>query len=421
MAKSHLAPVWSKVTDLEVVSGKGALITTRDGVEYLDFTSGIAVTSTGHCHPKVVAAIQSQAERFIHAQVNCYTHDLLEPLAGKLNEITPSTVDTFFFSNSGAEATEGAVKLARQYTKKPNIIVMQGSFHGRTAQTMAMTTSKTGYRAGHAPLPAGVFVANTPDFASTGESEEEAVERCLAYLDYLLAAQTAPSETAAIVLEPVQGEGGYLPFPKTFIQGVYERAKANGILFIADEVQSGFGRTGKFFAIEHYGIDPDIMIMAKGLASGFPISAIGAGEEIMAKWPVGSHGGTYGGNPLGCAAAIATIEVLSEPGFLENVQARGSQLMTGLREIAARDKSIGDVRGLGIMIGTTIVDPATSKPDAGRTSRMLTHAKEESKVILMNAGTWNNVLRWMPPLIVTEEQVSRGLAAFQAALEATAQ
>ncbi len=417
--RSHLAPVWSKLTDLEVVSGSGAIVTTKDGSEYLDFTSGIAVTSTGHSHPKVVQAIKDQAERFIHAQVNVYTHDLLEPLAAKLNEITPRSVDTFFFSNSGAEATEGAVKLARQYTKKPNVIVFQGSFHGRTAQTMAMTTSKTSYRAGHSPLPSGVFVSAFPDFAATGEAENVAVDRALAYLDYLLAAQTAPSETAAMVIEPVQGEGGYLPAPKAFLEGVAKRCRDNGILFVVDEVQSGFGRTGKMFAIEHYGLEPDILLMAKGIASGFPISAIGASSEIMAKWPVGSHGGTYGGNPIGCAAALATIGVLTSDGFLDNVVERGEQLASGLRELMRQDDSIGDVRGLGLMVGSTIVKSGTRTPDGARVSQMLTHAKENGKVLLMNAGTWGNVLRWMPPLIVSEAQIGQGLAAFGAALKAT--
>ena len=417
--RSHLAPVWSKLTDLEVVSGSGAIVTTKDGSEYLDFTSGIAVTSTGHSHPKVVQAIKDQAERFIHAQVNVYTHDLLEPLAAKLNEITPRSVDTFFFSNSGAEATEGAVKLARQYTKKPNVIVFQGSFHGRTAQTMAMTTSKTSYRAGHSPLPSGVFVSAFPDFAATGEAENVAVDRALAYLDYLLAAQTAPSETAAMVIEPVQGEGGYLPAPKAFLEGVAKRCRDNGILFVVDEVQSGFGRTGKMFAIEHYGLEPDILLMAKGIASGFPISAIGASSEIMSKWPVGSHGGTYGGNPIGCAAALATIGVLTSDGFLDNVVERGEQLASGLRELMRQDDSIGDVRGLGLMVGSTIVKSGTRTPDGARVSQMLTHAKENGKVLLMNAGTWGNVLRWMPPLIVSEAQIGQGLAAFGAALKAT--
>lgn len=421
MEQSHLSPVWSKLTPLKVASGKGAIVTTTDGDEYLDFTSGIAVTSTGHCHPHVTEAIARQASRFIHAQVNCYTHDLLEPLAEKLNEITPSGIDTFFFANSGAEATEAAVKLARQATKKPNIIVFQGSFHGRTAQTMAMTTSRTGYRAGYMPLPAGVFVANVPDFAASGETEQEAVDRCLAYLDYLLAGQTAPSETAAMVIEPVQGEGGYLPMPKAFLEGVAKRCREHDILFVADEVQCGFGRTGTMFAIEQYGLVPDILVMAKGLGSGFPISAIGSRRELMERWTLGSHGGTYGGNPIGCAAAIATIEVLTEPGFLDNVVARGAQLFSGLKELQGHEPAIADVRGLGLMIGTTFVDETTRKPDAARVNAVLAHALNESRVILMNAGTWGNVLRWMPPLVVSEDQIARGLAAFAAGVKASSQ
>ncbi len=415
----RLAPVWSKLTDLEVVSGFGATVSTADGAEYLDLTSGIAVTSTGHCHPKVVEAIREQAGRFLHAQVNVYTHDLLQPLADKLAELTPDGLDTFFFSNSGAEATEGAVKLARQATKKPNIIVFQGSFHGRTAQTMAMTTSKTSYRAGHAPLPSGIFVAQSPQF-SEGGTVDDAVEAALHHLDYLLSAQTAPSETAAMVIEPVQGEGGYYPMPPAFLRGVAERCKELGILLIADEVQCGFGRTGAFFAVEHYGIVPDIMIMAKGLGSGFPISGLAASYDLMSLWPVGSHGGTYGGNPMGCAAALATIEVISADGFLAEVSARGAQLMEGLREIARHDRSLGDVRGLGLMVGSAIVEPETGRPDGARVSAMLSHALEDSKVIFMNCGTWGNVLRWMPPLVVSEAQIGQGLAAFEAALKATA-
>jgi 4-aminobutyrate aminotransferase len=419
--RSRLAPVWSKLTDLEVVSGRGAYVYTRDGEEYLDLTSGIAVTSTGHSHPKVVEAIAQQAQRFIHAQVNIYTHDLLEPLAQRLYDLTPKTIESFFFSNSGAEATEGAIKLARQYTKRPNVIVFQGSFHGRTSQAMAMTTSRTGYRAGHMPLPAGVFVAVTPGYLE-GEAvsdDDPRVERALAYLDYLLLAQSAPSETAAFIVEPVLGEGGYLPMPKRFLEGVAERAKEHGILFIVDEVQTGFGRTGKMFAVEHYRLEPDVLVMAKGLGSGFPISAIGARQEIMDRWPVGSHGGTYGGNPMGCAAALATIEVLTEPGFMENVNARARQLREGLESIAEQEESIGDVRGLGLMIGVTLLNPSTSKPDADRVAKIIAHAKKESKVLIMNAGTWGNVIRWMPPLIVDEGQIERGLDAFALALKNT--
>ena len=330
---SHLSPVWFSVTDLPVVKGEGCWVITDDGDRFLDFTAGIAVTSTGHCHPRVVEAIANQAARFIHAQVNCYRHNLLEPLAARLADLAPEGIDTFFFANSGAEATEGAVKLAKQATGKPNVIVFSGSFHGRTHMAMAMTTSKTGYRAGHGPLPAGVFVAPFPTSLGEG-SVEGRIDAALTGLRHLLTSQTAPSETAAVILEPVLGEGGYEPAPQRFIEGLVEICREQGILFIADEVQSGFGRTGAMFAVDRTGIIPDILVMAKGIASGFPISAIGASAELMAKWPVGSHGGTYGGNPIGCAAALATIEVISAPGFMDNVNERGDQLRSAITSMA---------------------------------------------------------------------------------------
>lgn len=415
---SHLADVWFQVTDLHVVSGSGCVVTTVDGAEYLDFTSGIAVTSTGHCHPAVVAAIQAQAAQFIHAQVNCYRHPLLEQLAERLAGIAPSGIDTFFFANSGAEATEAAVKLAKHATGRPNIVVFQGSFHGRSHLTMAMTTSKTGYRAGYQPLPSGVFVAPFPYAVRDGVSEAEATARALAAFDLLLAAQTAPNETAAIVMEPVLGEGGYLPAPAAFVQGIKARCEQHGILYVADEVQSGFGRAGSMFAIDALGVVPDIVVMAKGIASGFPISAIGASAEIMSRWPTGAHGGTYGGNPIGCAAALATIDVLTAPGFMANVNERGEQLREGLRALAAEHSTIVDVRGPGLMVGCELMD-ADGAPDAARVAAVAAHCRDVGHLLLMNAGTAGNVLRWMPPLIVSEAEIDQALTAFAAALVAT--
>jgi len=416
---SHLAPVWFKVTDLEVESGEGSWVTTTGGERYLDFTSGIAVTSTGHCHPQVVAAIQQQASRFIHAQVNCYTHTLLEQLAERLDAITPDGIDTFFFANSGAEATEGAVKLAKQATGRPNIVVFSGSFHGRTHMTMAMTTSKTGYRAGHSPLPSGVFVAPFPRSIGVGTLDER-IDSCLAELAHLLASQTAPGETAAIILEPVLGEGGYEQAPRRFVEGIVEICRANGILFIADEVQSGFARTGTMFAIEQTGVRPDILVMAKGIASGFPISAIGASAELMARWPVGSHGGTYGGNPIGCAAALATIDVLTADGFLDNVEARGEQLRAGLEQLASTHPVIADVRGPGLMVAIEFRDPQKGSPDGARTAAVIAHCREHSRLLLMNAGTYGNVIRFMAPLVVDIDEIDLALAALTAALNETA-
>ena len=407
---SHLSGVWFSVTDLQVESARGCWVTTTDGTEYLDFSAGIAVVSTGHCHPDVVAAIQRQAERFIHAQVNVYRHDLLEPLATRLAEITPAGIERFFFANSGAEITEAAVKLAKQATKRPNVIVFSGSFHGRTHLAMAMTTSKTGYRAGHSPLPSGVYVAPFPD--PLAEDAEAEVDGALRALKHLLKAMTAPDETAAMILEPVLGEGGYVPAPPRFVQGVVDLCREHGILFIADEVQSGFGRTGKMFAVEHYGIEPDIICMAKGIASGFPFAALGTTEELEARWPTGSHGGTYGGNAIGCAAALATIDVMTEAGFMDNVNARGEQLMDGLRAVQADDPGILQVRGLGLMVGTEFNDPA-------RVSAIQARCLSEGQLILMNAGTYGRTLRWMPPLVVNEREIDLALAAFGGAAKST--
>ena len=401
-----LADVWYRVTDLEVASGRGCVVTTTDGVDYLDFSSGIAVTSTGHCHPHVVEAIQAQASKFIHAQVNVYRHTRLVELAERLAAITPASVDTFFFANSGAEATESAVKLAKQATGRPHVIVFQGSFHGRTHLAMALTTSKTVYRAGHAPLPAGVFVAPFP-------KDDDEVESCLDAVRLLLATQTAPAETAAMLIEPVLGEGGYIPAPSAFLHGLAAIGREHGILLIADEVQSGFGRTGTMFNVEQHGLEPDVLVMAKGLASGFPISAIGASAELMARWPTGSHGGTYGGNPIGCAAAIATIDVLTAPGFLDDVQARGEQLRAGLRSLAAdEDGGVVDVRGPGLMVAAELAEPA-------RVAAVISHCLSEGRLILMNAGTFGSVIRWMPPLVVSEAEIDAALASFAKALIAT--
>jgi 4-aminobutyrate aminotransferase len=407
MSANNLSNVWFKVTDLEVSSGEGSWITTTSGDRYLDFSGGIAVTSTGHAHPRVAAAIAEQAQRFIHAQVNVYSHDLLQPLAARLAELTPDGIDTFFYANSGAEITEAAVKLAKQATGRPNIIVVQGSFHGRTHQAMAMTTSKSGYRAGHAPLPSGIFIAPYPDVHADDLDAE--VARALAGFDDLLVMVTAPSETAAVIIEPVLGEGGYTAAPAAFLEGIDARCKQHGMLFIADEVQSGFGRTGKMFAIEHYDVSPDVVCMAKGIASGFPFSALGTRRELDDRWPKGSHGGTYGGNAMGCAAALATIDVLTADGFMDHVNERGTQLADGLRELQQRHEGIVHVRALGLMI-------AAQFDTAARTSAVVSHCLRDGKLILMTAGAAGTTLRFMPPLTVTAEEIEIALSALDKAL-----
>jgi 4-aminobutyrate aminotransferase len=407
---SHISNVWAKTTDLQVVSGLGCRVTDVNGVEYLDFTAGIAAASTGHSHPKVVQAISDQAARFIHAQQNVYTHDLLEPLGARLAEITPAGIDTFFFANSSDEVLELAVKVAKHATGRHAVMVLDGAFHGRTNLTMAMSTSKAIDRAGYGPFPPGVFVAPFPDpHASDLEAE---ISRALRGLDRLFATQVVPEEVAAIIVEPVISERGYIPTPAGFIAGIAERCREHGILFVADEVQSGFGRTGKMFAIEAHDVEPDILCMAKGIASGFPFAALGMRRSIDDSWRVGSQGGSSNGNPIGCAAALATIEVLTSPGFLDNVHARGNQLIDGLRELQQLDPSLLYVRGRGLMV-------ATEFDSSERAIEIVRHCLRESRVILMTAGTRNRTIRWMPPLVVTAAEVSEAVQAFESAIRAT--
>ena len=351
----HMSPVWGRIFDFVADRAEGSYIYTSDGRRLLDFTCGIGVTNTGHCHPKVVEAIRAQAGNFLHAQANIVIHQPMLQLIAELRTVVPPQIDGFFFSNSGAEAIEGAVKLARVATGKPNVIVFSGSFHGRTAATMAMTTSKTIYRAGFGPLPAGVYVAPFPYAFRLGMSEAEAASFALEELEYLLASQTAPKETAAVLIETVLGEGGYVPPPAAFMRGLREFCDRHGILLILDEVQSGFGRTGKWFAFEHFGVVPDIMTVAKGIASGLPLSGVFSRLDLMRKWDVGSHGGTFGGNVVACAAGVATIRAMRDENMIANSSARGVQLVTGLRKLQEEYSQIGDVRGLGLMMGSEFV------------------------------------------------------------------
>jgi 4-aminobutyrate aminotransferase len=410
----HISPVWSRITTIVVERGEGAYIYDVDGNRYLDFTCGIGVTNTGHCHPEVVKAAREQMGKMIHAQVNILYHQPLLRLADALREVVPPGLDTFFFSNSGAEAVEGAVKLARHATGRPNVVVFQGSFHGRTNQTMAMTTSKTVYRQHYQPLAAGVFVAPYPYWYRYGWDPEVTSQWCLQELRHLLASQTAPSETAAIVVEPVLGEGGYVVPPSSFLPGLRELCDEHGILLVADEVQSGFGRTGKFFAVEHFDVVPDILIMAKGLASGFPLSGVAAPRALMDKWLVGTHGGTYGGNAVACAAAEATVRVIRD-GLFDNAARMGEVLMAGLREVQGRYPVLGDVRGLGLMVGCEFTEQDGS-PATGLVKEIIARCLEH-KLILLNCGTYSNVVRWIPPLVVTQEQIQTALELFESALE----
>ena len=351
----HLSSVWSHLTTFEPVRGEGIYLFDAAGDRLTDFTSGIGVTNAGHAHPKVVKAIQDQAEALIFGQINCVLPPVAVKLAELLNRITPETIDTFFFSNSGAEAVEGAVKLARHATGRSNLIVFQGSFHGRTAQAMTMTTAKTGYRHKYQPLPAGVFVAPFPYVYQYGWSEAETVDFCLKQLEFLFKTQSAPDETAALVLEPVLGEGGYVPAPASFLQALRKMCDEHGVLLILDEVQTGFGRTGKLFAFEHAGVTPDILVMAKGLGGGLPISAVGSSRALMERWETGTHGGTYGGgSAVVLAGAKANIEVILDEHLSENAAQRGEQLTAGLRALQRQYPVIGEVRGAGVDGGNRV-------------------------------------------------------------------
>jgi 4-aminobutyrate aminotransferase len=413
----HMSPVWSRIFPIEAERAEGCYIYATNGKKYLDFTCGIGVTNTGHCHPKVVKAIRTQAGLFLHAQANIVVHQPMLQLIGELRTIVPAAIDGFFFSNSGAEALEGAVKLARAATGKPNIIVFQGSFHGRTGLTMALTTSKTIYRAGFQPLPAGVFVAPYPYAYKLGLNEAQTSEYCLNAVQELLLSQTSPAETAAILIEPVLGEGGYVVPPSAFMKGLRELCDRNGILLIMDEVQSGFGRTGKWFALEHFGVVPDIITVAKGIASGMPLSGVFSRLDLMKKWQTGSHGGTFGGNAVACAAGVATIQAMREENMPGNAAIRGIQLMTGLRKLQEQYPLIGDVRGLGLMVGTEFT--VNGKPAEKAMIKGVVHACEEAGLLLLTCGTYDNVIRWIPPLVVNEAQINEALGIFAEALKTT--
>jgi 4-aminobutyrate aminotransferase len=411
----RLSPVWSRSSDFFVDHGQGIYLYTTGGQRYIDFTSGIGVTNTGHAHPRVVEAIQNQAAKLIHGQANIVYHEPMIRLSEELSTIVPPELDTFFFSNSGAEAVEAAVKLARAATGKPNIIVFQGSFHGRTHATMAMTTSKTIYRAGFQPLVPGIFVSPFPYAYAYGWDEETAVQFAIRELKKLLKMQTAPEETAAMVIEPVLGEGGYVPAPNSFMQAVRQVCDENEILLVVDEVQSGFGRTGKWFAFEHSGIKPDIIIMAKGMASGMPLSGIAASQELMARWKPGSHGGTYGGNVVACAAAVATIQVMRDEKLIDNSARMGEVLLVGLGRLQEEYPEIGDVRGRGLMVATEFTTP-DGQPWSER-AQAVAKAVYEQKLMLLTAGAYGNVIRWIPPLVVNQEQIQDSLSIFAAALD----
>jgi 4-aminobutyrate aminotransferase len=401
---------------LVIERATGSMVEDVDGNVFLDCAAGIAVNSTGHSHPDVVRAIVEQANRFLHMSGTDFYYEPQVQLAEELAALAPFTGPArSFFGNSGTEAIEACIKLARYATKRPNIIAFLGGFHGRTLGALALTASKTVQREGFGPLMPGVFHAPFADCyrCPVGLEPDSCAAECLDYIEHQLFLQlVSPDEVAAVVVEPIQGEGGYAVAPTQFMERLRALTKARGILIVADEVQSGMGRTGKMFAIEHSGVEPDIVAIAKGIASGLPLGVATARREIMT-WPAGTHASTFGGNPVSCVAALATIKLLKER-LTANAADVGAYLMAGLKNLMDKHPVIGDVRGRGLMIGVELVRDRTTKE----------RATEERNAVVVNAfkrgllvlGAGRNVVRFSPPLVLTREQADIAITIFDEAL-----
>jgi 4-aminobutyrate aminotransferase len=415
--------VWSRITNLDVDRGEGSWLITRDGERYLDYSSGIGVTNTGHAHPRVAAAIAAQASKLIHGQQNIVYHEPGLRLYDRLRTVLPGGPWQAFLSNSGAEAVEASVKLARVASGRPAILAFRHGYHGRTAQTMALTTAKDVYRAAFEPLPGSVYHTAYP-YCYRAPGGPHAPEACTcdweAQLDLTFHQFIYPDRVAAVIIEPVLGEGGYIVPPPGLLPRLREITREHGILLIADEVQTGFGRTGRMFAVEHWDVEPDILVMAKGIASGLPLSGILARTDLMGAWKPGTHGGTYGGNVVACAAAGATLDIIRDEGLVDNARERGEQFLGGLRALADRYASIGDVRGLGLMLATEFVRPRDGDgrtPDPELARRVQAEALERNLIVL-TAGTYANVIRIIPPLVTTADEVDQALAILDDSLAA---
>ncbi len=411
-----ISPSYPRAYPFVMDHGKGCRVWDVDGNRFLDFAAGIAVVSTGHSHPQVVKAIQDQAEKFIHISSDYY-HEKWVQLGEKLSDIAPFAEPAVsFMTNSGTESIEAAIKLARYHTGRSQFIGFLGGFHGRTMGAVSFTASKNHYHKGFYPLMNGVVHAPFPDayhpllHSQPGEAYGETVVRYLR--DQVLGKLLPPEEVAGILVEPVQGEGGYVLPAEGFFPALRELCDRHGILLIVDEVQSGLGRTGKWWGIQHFNVEPDIVCSAKGIASGVPMGAMIARRSIM-DWPSGAHGNTFGGNPLACAAAMVTLQLIEEQ-YLANAARIGALALPLLNEIAARHPSIGQVRGLGLMIGIELVkDPTTHQPDEALRDRLIDLAFKRGLLLL---GCGKSVVRISPPLCITLPELEEGLEIFEEAL-----
>jgi len=402
-----ISPSYTRSYPLVAKRGRGVIVEDVDGNEFLDFSAGIAVTSTGHCHPEVVAAIQKQAGELIHMSGTDFYYEQMVTMAERLSRVAPMKgPHKIYYGNSGAEAIEAALKLARYHTKRQNIIAFYGAFHGRTMGAVSLTASKPQQRRRFGPLVPGVTHVRYPDLyrgcvGGSPQEEEAFALGCARFIEEKLFKTTlAPEEVAAIFVEPIQGEGGYLVAPTVFMQELRRICDRHGILLVADEVQSGAGRTGKWWAIEHTGVEPDIVCMAKGIASGMPLGIMMSKAEIM-DWVPGSHASTFGGNPVCIAAALATMDVLEREG-IRNAEAVGKHMMKRMAEWPGRLDLVGDVRGRGLMIGVEIVTDKKTKAQGGAERDRIAVAAFERGVLFLGCGP--NSIRVCPPLIVTKEQ-----------------
>ncbi|MCD6401378.1 MAG: acetyl ornithine aminotransferase family protein [Anaerolineales bacterium] len=413
----YISPSYPRAYPFVMDHGKGVEVWDVDGNRYVDFAAGIAVVATGHSHPKVVRAIQEQAEKFIHISSDLY-HENWTTLAEKLSDIAPFEEQAIsFMTNSGAESVEGAIKLARYHTGKSQIIAFLGAFHGRTYGAMSLTASKTKYHRGFYPMLNGIVHVPFPDPYRpifTMRDGETYGERIVRYLEEeILTKLLPPEDTAAIIVEPIQGEGGYVVPAEGFFPALKDLCEKYGILLIVDEVQSGMGRTGKWWAIENFGVEPDIVCAAKGIASGIPLGAVIAKKSVMT-WKVGAHGNTYGGNPIACAASLATIELIEES-YLSNAKEMGSYLKGKLDYLKTKYNAIGDVRGIGLMLGVEFVKNRDTKEPDGELRDKIEHECFRNGLIILGCG--KNTIRFAPPLCITRAEIDEGITIFEGVLD----
>ena len=399
-----IAPVIQFEYEIEIVEGKGSWVTAANGRRYLDFACGIATTNMGHRPDSVVAAARAQLDKLWHAG-GSFLYEPIVTAAENIVEIAPDGIDKVLFMNSGAEAVETSVKLARKVSGRQGIMSFRGGFHGRTMGSVTYTTSKAKYRQGYHPLVPSVFVTPFPHPFRWGMSQEEANAYALRELEFKFKHEVTPGEIAAFLVEPVQGEGGYYPASHDFIHALRAIADEHGILMILDEVQTGFGRTGDWFTSQVYGLRPDILVMGKAIANGLPLSAVGASAEIFDAWPAGSHGTTFGGNPVSCAASGANVDALRE--VIPGVGQLSEHAFSRWNEIKDRHRTVGDVRGLGLMIGIEMVTEG-NEPDIEAFGSIGRYAFDAGMFIL-NCSPDGNVIRFIPPLNVSEEDLDRGI------------